>query len=45
MAGELRTADQPIEGRYMDHEDQGMMQNVRVLLPDGQGGAVGNGHH
>ena len=34
-----------IEGRYMDHEDQGMMQNVRVLLPDGQGGAVGNGHH
>ena len=29
----------------LDHEDQGMMQNVRVLLPDGQGGSVGNGHH
>lgn len=29
----------------LDHEDQGMMQNVRVLLPDGQGGAVGNAHH
>ena len=29
----------------LDHEDQGMMQNVRVLLPDGQGGAVSNGHH
>ncbi len=29
----------------LDHEDQGMMQNVRVLLPDGQGGAVSSGHH
>ena len=29
----------------LDHEDQGMMQNVRVLLPDGHGGGVGHGHH
>lgn len=29
----------------LDHEDQGMMQNVRVLLPDGEGGAVESGHH
>lgn len=29
----------------LDHEDQGMMQNVRVMLPDGQGGAVSSGHH
>jgi FtsP/CotA-like multicopper oxidase with cupredoxin domain len=29
----------------LDHEDQGMMQNVRVLLPDGHGGGVSNGHH
>src|SRR4029077_1539285 len=25
----------------LDHEDQGMMQNVRIDLPDGQGGATG----
>ena len=28
----------------LDHEDQGMMQNVRITLPDGHGGTV-NGHH
>lgn len=28
----------------LDHEDQGMMQNVQVLLPDGTGGAA-HGHH
>ena len=28
----------------LDHEDQGMMQNVRIALPDGQGGIAG-GHH
>jgi len=28
----------------LDHEDQGMMQNVRVVLPDGKGGGV-YGHH
>ncbi len=22
----------------LDHEDQGMMQNVRIVLPDGAGG-------
>jgi L-ascorbate oxidase len=25
----------------LDHEDQGMMQNVRIDLPDGQGGTTG----
>jgi L-ascorbate oxidase len=29
----------------LDHEDQGMMQNVRIALPDGQGGIVTGGHH
>lgn len=29
----------------LDHEDQGMMQNVRIVLPDGAGGNVGHGHH
>jgi L-ascorbate oxidase len=24
----------------LDHEDQGMMENVRIALPDGQGGAM-----
>lgn len=28
----------------LDHEDQGMMQNVRISLPDGSGGAS-KGHH
>src|SRR3989338_1844622 len=28
----------------LDHEDQGMMQNVRIALPDGKGGAA-HGHH
>lgn len=28
----------------LDHEDQGMMQNVQIVLPDGQGGAS-HGHH
>ncbi len=47
----VRTRYQRYIGEYvlhchiLDHEDQGMMQNVRVLLPDGQGGSVGNGHH
>jgi FtsP/CotA-like multicopper oxidase with cupredoxin domain len=29
----------------LDHEDQGMMQNVRIGLPDGQGGVIAFGHH
>ncbi|MDZ4811407.1 MAG: multicopper oxidase domain-containing protein [Pseudomonadota bacterium] len=29
----------------LDHEDQGMMQNVEVVLPDGKGGAAAKGHH
>jgi len=30
----------------LDHEDNGMMQNVRVALPDGEGGtATAHGHH
>ncbi|TBB15645.1 multicopper oxidase family protein (plasmid) [Rhizobium ruizarguesonis] len=28
----------------LDHEDQGMMQNVRIALPDGQGGVISNPH-
>jgi L-ascorbate oxidase len=28
----------------LDHEDQGMMQNIRIALPDGHGG-VTHGHH
>jgi FtsP/CotA-like multicopper oxidase with cupredoxin domain len=28
----------------LDHEDQGMMQNVRIAVPDGEGG-VTHGHH
>lgn len=28
----------------LDHEDQGMMQNIRIALPDGHGG-VSAGHH
>ncbi|PDS69609.1 hypothetical protein B5K05_28480 [Rhizobium phaseoli] len=28
----------------LDHEDQGMMQNIRITLPDGQGGTV-SGHY
>lgn len=28
----------------LDHEDQGMMQNVRIALPDGRGGTA-HGHH
>lgn len=46
----VRTRYQRYIGEYvlhchiLDHEDQGMMQNVRVLLPDGQGGTI-SGHH
>ncbi|MDG5493878.1 multicopper oxidase family protein [Niveispirillum sp. BGYR6] len=29
----------------LDHEDQGMMQNVQIVLPDGQGGAQPLGHN
>lgn len=28
----------------LDHEDQGMMQNVRIGIPDGNGG-IAHGHH
>jgi L-ascorbate oxidase len=46
----MRTRYQRYIGEYvlhchiLDHEDQGMMQNVRVLVPDGQGGAIRSGH-
>lgn len=46
----VRTRYQRYIGEYvlhchiLDHEDQGMMQNVRVVLPDGKGGGV-YGHH
>jgi L-ascorbate oxidase len=29
----------------LDHEDQGMMQNVRIAVPDGGGSAGASGHH
>ncbi|QWP76882.1 multicopper oxidase domain-containing protein [Lysobacter sp. K5869] len=29
----------------LDHEDHGMMQNVRMLVPDGKGGGIVPGHH
>lgn len=28
----------------LDHEDRGMMQNVRMLVPDGKGGGILPGH-
>lgn len=28
----------------LEHEDQGMMQNVKVVLPDGKGGAAAGAH-
>jgi L-ascorbate oxidase len=43
----IRTRYQRYIGEYvlhchiLDHEDQGMMQNVRIDLPDGQGGTTG----
>jgi FtsP/CotA-like multicopper oxidase with cupredoxin domain len=46
-----RTRYQRYIGEYvlhchiLDHEDQGMMANVEVVLPDGQGGAQTHGHH
>ncbi|NUO77861.1 MAG: multicopper oxidase domain-containing protein [Lysobacter sp.] len=47
----VRTRYQRYIGEYvlhchiLEHEDQGMMQNVRVLVPDGKGGGIGNSHH
>lgn len=29
----------------LDHEDQGMMQNIRIAIPDGMGGVAQAGHH
>lgn len=46
-----RTRYQRYIGEYvlhchiLDHEDQGMMQNVRIALPDGHGGLAALGHH
>jgi L-ascorbate oxidase len=43
----IRTRYERYIGEYvlhchiLDHEDQGMMQNVRIDLPDGQGGTTG----
>ncbi|HEY0043830.1 MAG TPA: multicopper oxidase family protein [Allosphingosinicella sp.] len=47
----MRTRYQRYIGEYvlhchiLDHEDQGMMQNVRVGLATGKGGVVALGHH
>jgi FtsP/CotA-like multicopper oxidase with cupredoxin domain len=46
----LRTRYQRYIGEYvlhchiLDHEDQGMMQNVRIAIPDGRGGVTA-AHH
>ncbi|UXI69933.1 multicopper oxidase family protein [Tahibacter amnicola] len=46
----MRTRYQRYIGEYvlhchiLDHEDQGMMQNINMVLPDGQGGGI-TGHH
>ena len=46
----IRTRYQRYIGEYvlhchiLDHEDQGMMQNVRIDLPDGRGGTAGPHH-
>jgi L-ascorbate oxidase len=37
--------DYVLHCHILDHEDQGMMQNVRVAIPDGQGGASAAHHH
>jgi hypothetical protein len=29
----------------LDHEDQGMMQNIRIGISDGSGGVAAMGHH
>lgn len=47
---ELRTRYERYIGEYvlhchiLEHEDQGMMQNVKVVLPDGKGGAAKGAH-
>jgi FtsP/CotA-like multicopper oxidase with cupredoxin domain len=47
----VRTRYQRYIGAYvlhchiLDHEDQGMMQNVSIGLPNGQGGTAAIGHH
>jgi FtsP/CotA-like multicopper oxidase with cupredoxin domain len=47
----VRTRYQRYIGEYvlhchiLDHEDQGMMQNVSIGLPNGQGGGATTGHH
>lgn len=47
----LRTRYNRYIGQYvlhchiLDHEDQGMMQNVQIVLPDADGKAMPQGHH
>jgi FtsP/CotA-like multicopper oxidase with cupredoxin domain len=47
----VRTRYQRYIGEYvlhchiLDHEDQGMMQNVSIGIPNGQGGTTATGHH
>jgi FtsP/CotA-like multicopper oxidase with cupredoxin domain len=46
----MRTRYERYIGEYvlhchiLDHEDQGMMQNVQINLPDGQGGTAAHAH-
>ncbi len=48
---ETRTRYERYIGEYvlhchiLEHEDQGMMQNVQVVLPNGNGGGMKPGHH
>lgn len=48
---QIRTRYERYIGEYvlhchiLEHEDQGMMQTVEVVLPNGNGGAAPKGHH
>lgn len=48
---QIRTRYERYIGEYvlhchiLEHEDQGMMQTVEVVLPNGSGGAAAKGHH
>ncbi|WP_202901116.1 multicopper oxidase domain-containing protein [Methylocaldum szegediense] len=37
--------DYVLHCHILDHEDRGMMQNVRIGLPDGHGGTTLARHH
>lgn len=51
MIIDTRTRYQRYIGEYvlhchiLDHEDRGMMQNVKIVLPDSNGAPLLGGHH